>query len=286
MSQNPDAKAQMKRRAFGAIVRHAIFRAQVAIILAATILFAILLPNGLIPGWQWWWWLVIGLLASGSLILSSLTDPGEGAKAVAAMLRQQYDPARFRGNSQLKSRVEKALTYRYQIEQALRQQRQGPLREHLQGVADDIDRWMDDIYQLAERIDDFSRNKFVAEECRTAQAEYAELQRRGRAETDPAIRAKLEAALRNKRAQIDSLTTLQSTMEGAEVQLDNSLTTLGRLYAEALRLGTRDVDSGRAQRVRQEMAEEVNSLHDLVTSVDEVYGVGLEPAGQSAQAAR
>jgi len=33
----------------------------------------------------------------------------------------------------------------------------------------------------------------------------------------------------------------------------------------------KDIDSGRAQRLREDIAEEIKSLHDVVQAMDEVY---------------
>jgi len=36
-------------------------------------------------------------------------------------------------------------------------------------------------------------------------------------------------------------------------------------------IGVKDIDSGRAQRLRDDIAEEVKQLHDVVEAMDEVY---------------
>jgi hypothetical protein len=60
-------------------------------------------------------------------------------------------------------------------------------------------------------------------------------------------------------------------MQKVDLQMDSTITALGTVYSQLLLLGTKDVDSGRAQRLRDNIGEQVDQLHDLVNSVDEVY---------------
>ena len=60
-------------------------------------------------------------------------------------------------------------------------------------------------------------------------------------------------------------------MARARLQMDNALTALGTVYSQMLLIGVKDIDSGRAQRLREDIAEEVKSLHDVVEAMDEVY---------------
>ena len=60
-------------------------------------------------------------------------------------------------------------------------------------------------------------------------------------------------------------------MQKAELQMDGTLTAMGTIYSQLLLIGVKDVDSGRAQRLREDITEQVKQLQDVVSSMDEVY---------------
>jgi hypothetical protein len=60
-------------------------------------------------------------------------------------------------------------------------------------------------------------------------------------------------------------------MEKAEFQMESTTTALGTVYSQLLLIGVKDIDSGRAQRLRQDISDQVSALHNLVSSVDQVY---------------
>lgn len=60
-------------------------------------------------------------------------------------------------------------------------------------------------------------------------------------------------------------------MQRAELQLESTLSALGTVYSQTLLVGAKDIDSSRAKRLREDIADQVVSLEDLLTSMDEVY---------------
>ena len=71
-------------------------------------------------------------------------------------------------------------------------------------------------------------------------------------------------------------------MDRAELQLENTLTALGTVYSQALLLDARDMDSTKTQRLRDNISEQVASLNDLQSSLDEVYQAGSKQVGKAA----
>jgi hypothetical protein len=53
--------------------------------------------------------------------------------------------------------------------------------------------------------------------------------------------------------------------------MDSTLTAMGTIYSQLLIVGVKDIDSGRAQRLREDISEQVKQLQDVVSSMDEVY---------------
>ena len=57
----------------------------------------------------------------------------------------------------------------------------------------------------------------------------------------------------------------------AELQLENTLAALGTLYTQLQLVGTKDVDSGRPQRLQEDITEQIASLQGIAEAMDEVY---------------
>jgi hypothetical protein len=81
----------------------------------------------------------------------------------------------------------------------------------------------------------------------------------------------MQQTIDSKKAQLASLQQLENMMQKAELQMDSTLTAMGTIYSQLLVIGAKDVDSGRAQRLREDITEQVKQLQDVVSSMDEVY---------------
>jgi hypothetical protein len=57
----------------------------------------------------------------------------------------------------------------------------------------------------------------------------------------------------------------------AEFQLENTLAALGTLYTQLQLIGAKDVNSGRTQRLQEDVAEQIASLQGIAEAMDEVY---------------
>lgn len=269
MANHTRPAEELRRRAMWAMWSYAFFRWESAVVIALVILLTFFLPQPF-PWWQPWYWIAGGVVAELALIYSSFTDPEVGARVVAEMLRETFNPRRLQ-NPANQARVEKAFQYRAQIEAAIRAQRDSLLRDHLRQTAQGIDAWITGIYSLAERLDRYQNDAIIAQDMKTVPQSIAALQARLRNEDDPAVRAQLEATIRDKQAQLESLRSLENLMERADSQLEGTLSALGTVYAQIQYVGAKDIDSGQAQRLRQEIADRVAALQDLVNSVDDVY---------------
>jgi hypothetical protein len=68
-------------------------------------------------------------------------------------------------------------------------------------------------------------------------------------------------------------------MEQGQFQLESTLTAMGTVYSQMMLLGSRDIASGRAQRLQQDVDDQVQALQDVVQTMDEVYRTGTDPLG-------
>jgi hypothetical protein len=279
MTNTPGPRDQLRRRALRAILTHAFFRWESAVIIALTLLLSFFGPAVPVPV-QPWVWLGAGLLAELAIGIATLRNPAINAQVVARMLRVGFNTRQLK-TPQNQARVEQALQYRLRIESAIAAQPEGVMRDHLNQIAAEIDEWIANIYSLALRLDTYEHDEIVRQDLRTTPQALQDLQMRLRQADDAGVRGQIEETIEGKQAQLDSLQTLARTMERANYQLEQTLAALGTVYSQLLLVGVKDIDSGRAQRLREDIAEQVAALQDLTSSLDEVYRQpGLESAKQ------
>jgi hypothetical protein len=240
-----------------------------ALIIALTIVLVFLFPYPF-GWWQWWMWLVLGIVAEGLIIYTSVTDPETGRQVVAEMLRQQFNPRALR-SPRTREWMDRALEYREQIEEAIRQRRGGALKAHLWETTARVDDWLAHVFNLAQRVDRYEQDPIVARDRDDIPQEMARIRKRIQQESDHSVREQMQEVIRQREAQQANLERLENAMERAEFRLEETLAALGTLYSQLLLLDAGAVDSGRAQRLRQDIAAQVAALQDTIEAMDEVY---------------
>jgi hypothetical protein len=260
---------ELRKRALWAMVSHAFFRFESAFIIGMTIVLTALFPNPF-PWWQPWYWVALGLVAEGLVFFTTLTDSKEGQKVVAAMLEEQFSPRAIR-NTALSRRIARALEYRQEIEKLVRQTRSSVLRSHLEDDARQVDRWLDQVYRLAQRLDSYYQDKVIEQDMRSVPQAIKNFRARLKLEDDPAVREQMERTIAQKQAQWEALQRLANTMEKGEFQIESTLTSLGTVYSQIRNIEAKDVDSGRAARLSQDIADQVAQLEDIEGAMDEIY---------------
>lgn len=264
-----DRSSPLRSRALGAMLLNALLDWRGAAALALAIVLSVLLPNP-IAGWQFWYWWIIGGALWLIITVAVFVNPGTGAQVVADMLRAKFDPATIK-DVESRRRIQRGLEYRTQIEAAVNRARQGLLRDTLAETAAEIDAWLENMYSLAQRLDAFQADRTIQQDLQSVPSTIETYEQRMKAVTDEKLRAQMREIYDAKQAQWESLKNLQETMVRARLQMDNALTALGTVYSQILLIGVKDIDSGRAQRLRDDIAGEVKELHDVVAALDEVY---------------
>ena len=261
---------ELKQRATQAIIAHAVFRLESALTIALTMILAVLVPQPF-PWWQWWYWLVLGLVGEVLVIYTSVTDEMTGRKVVSDMLRQQFNPAEIR-SAEYRQRVEKALEYRQQIEEHARLAPKGLLRDHLIDTTAGVADWVSNVFGLAKRLDRYQADSMLQRDQRDLPREIAALRVRWQREDSDAVKQELQQAITAMENQLVNLQKLQNAMEKAQYQLETTLTALGTVYSQILLISAKDIDSGRARRLREDISDQVAALQSLQSTLDEVYG--------------
>jgi len=276
---NSSFRDQLKSRAWWAMLSYAFFRWESAVIIAMTLILVVLYPTPF-PWWPWWGWIALGVVAEGLIIVTSVTDVRTGEQVVAEMFREEYNPAALR-TPKYRQAVERALEYRRRIERQIVQARPGVLRDHLADTARQIGDWIGSIYRLALRLEAYETDDLLRNDMQSVPAAMRSLSARLEREHDDAVRAHVMEALAARRAQAQNLQELQMVMEKAGLQMENALSAMGTVYSQIQLIGAKDVESGRAQRLREDIAEQVRQLQEIVDRMDEVYKTSGELRGKA-----
>ena len=276
----------MRQRAFGTILRNAVFSIPSALIIGAGIVLVglgVQIPllsqaPFFVPPTAWLVPLVpLWLGVVGANVISKQA----GERAVSDMFREQFNVQSIT-NTNLRTQIAQAIAYRERIDRAVERFNDSASRERVKDVANQVDQWVHRIYSLAARLDAFRNDSIIQSDRRTATDSINQLQERYNRTADPKVKADIADTIERRRAQLNNLNSLFTTMERAELQLENTLTSLGTIYSQVLLVDASDVNSGKTQRLRESIAEQVNGLQDLLSSMDEVYNNADTPLSTAA----
>lgn len=261
---------EVRRRVFGTLVWNALMRWETFVTLIVTAILFLFVNDINVLGveWQPWFWLVLGGLAEGALVLSTVTDPEESQEALSREFERQYDLSSIH-NRVSRERLRTALEYRRNMLK-LTKRHKGSMKIHLRQTVDDINDWIAHMYELAQHIDAFEDNEIVSRDLKSVPEKISKTRTRIDLEKDPQVRADLERQLKQLEQQKLNLEATQNSVKRAEIQLESTLSSLGTIYAQMSLLGTKQTDSSRAQRLRLEIQDEVASLQDTIEAMDEV----------------
>lgn len=266
------AEDNVRSRATGAVITNALFRWESLVTIALTAILFLFVPAPF-PWWQPWFWIVAGLIAEAALVVSAITDPEASAEAVAREFENKYDMRQVK-SAVSRKRLEDALEYRRNMLK-LSERHSGAMRVQLQQTIADVNDWIGQMYDLALHIDSFEGNELVERDRRMVPQQLEKVQIRLRNETDAGVQRDLQEQADRLQLQLDNLNATANSVKRAEIQLDSTLSSLGTIYAQMSLLGAKDVDSSRAQRLRQDIRDEVTSLQDTIDAMEEVQAQRL-----------
>jgi len=265
---------RIEREARRALIWNAFFRLESALMIGGTILLSVFVTP--FPGWPWFAWPLLGLIGELSIVISSLTDKNEMQKVMESLFREKYNAGGIHDKN-LRVKLEEADQYRRRIQEVLGQQKSGLLRDRLVDTTAQVYDWIANMVRLARRIDMYRDDTIIERDMETVPKDVRDLKARLALESDSRVREQMETTLESKRQLAENLQELDRRMERADLQLDHSLAALGTVYSQLLLIGSKDVDSDRAQRLRDDIHDEVATLQDLVESLNEVYAAGTPP---------
>jgi 5-bromo-4-chloroindolyl phosphate hydrolysis protein len=278
----PSILDRIRQDAERALLTNAIFRWESAVIIAGTVILSVFF-NQWLPGWPVWAWPLGGLIAEIAIVVSSLTDKGEMEKVMEALFREKYNTAGIRDRD-LRAKIEEAEQYRRRIQEVVAQQKSGVLRDRLVATTSQVYDWIANMVTLARRIDAYRADTIIRRDQGAVPKEIGELEKRLANERNPQVRAQIAETLESKRQFYANLQELNARMERADLQLEHSLAALGTVYSQLLLVSSKEVDSDRADRLREDIRGEVLALQDLVESLNEIYRSDTDAAERPAGA--
>jgi len=259
-----EARQNLEKRARNAILQEAFFRWESALNIASMMVLAVAMPA------LWWLFVGLGAILELGIGIKTMRNPVINAKAVATIFEREFQPNALVSKS-MRQKLKKALDYLTRIEEAVLQSKEGPLRNRLRRTTTEVVDWVEAIHRLATRIERYQDNNLIAKDMKNVPKIIDKLQARWAQENDESVRVQLERTIADRKRQYANLENLQNTMESAGLQLDRTLSALGTVYSQLLMLDAKSESSGRAERLQEEISEQVHQLQDITAAMDEVY---------------
>ncbi len=264
------AETDGRQKVLGALLANALLRWETLVTLMVTAILFLFVQDVSLPflEWQPWFWLVLGGLAEGVLVASTLTDPEATEQALAEDFEREYDLRNIR-NRVSRERLRDAFEYRRNMLK-LADIARGAMRTRQRTLISGINDWIAHMYSLANRIDYFENNDLAARDLQQVPRKIQLVKQRIENERDKGTRHDLQQQLKLLQRQLVSLEASASIIKRAEIQLESTLSALGTVYAQMSLLGTKDTKSIRGQRLGIEIKEEIDKLQDTIDAMDEV----------------
>jgi DNA repair ATPase RecN len=213
---------------------------------------------------------VLAIFIELAIGIVTMRNPAINAKAVAHIFERKYHPKTL-GTPELRTEMDKALTYLQQVEAEVLSSKDGPLRDRLKRTTEEMVDWVEGIYNLASRLDNYSRDEIIRNDLRSVPETIRKLRKQLVESDDPNVRRQIEGAIQDREDQLTSLQKLQSTMENARLLLDRNLSDMGRVYSQVVLMSSLKESAGKATDLQTDISEHVDQLQDLVDAMDEFH---------------
>jgi hypothetical protein len=260
---------RMTKKARRAIVQYAVFRWETAVVLAGAILLTGLFPKPF-PWWPAWGWALLGLLGMAAIVYSSITNVEANAELLLKLSQGQYDLNVIK-QTELRQEVELALEYQRRIESQVRRKGRSVLWDRPEDTANQLDDWVANVYRLAKRLDAYRRDELLSNQGESVPGEIEEISSRRAKEDNPVFQNQLDDLLESKQKQLETMKALDNRMQQAELQLAQTLAAMATVDSQVKLIDVQDLESGRSERLRADIQEQIARLNDLISSINEVY---------------
>ncbi|RME47460.1 MAG: hypothetical protein D6796_07660 [Caldilineae bacterium] len=201
---------------------------------------------------------------------------------LGAVARQQARIAAFQVGKAFQTRAEKlkqAGEYVSGVRRLLAQYKERPYPAWMASLPEKLRLWEANLQRLVERLNTFDTDPILQRDLRETPDKMARLRRELETESDPAVRAQIEETLREVEEYHNHLSSLVNLMRRTELEVDESLATMGSIYSQVQLLSASTLQSSRARRLSEDIDEQTNRLNDLLSAMQEVYGASGQTSG-------
>lgn len=128
------------------------------------------------------------------------------------------------------------------------------------------------MHDLAVRIDRYQQERALLERDRDrTTVRLKQLEQEANQTQSAAIKEQIQTTMESAQRHLDTIQALDETIRRARLQLENSINHLGTIYSQTMLVEAKDIDRASARRMRQEIADEVTELNDMLGAMEEVY---------------
>jgi hypothetical protein len=262
----------MKRKLEFALIQQALLRWENAVLIALAILLTAFFrqPFDFWPDWGWGLLALIGVVA---ITLSSLGERDVQSAAIDEMLYEEYNPAEIK-TPNLRAIFMQSLKYRSTVDHMVNQSREGVVKTRLSDLADKVKQWIAYIYELTRVLDDYQRDPMLHKDPAAIQAEITRIQANLARETNPSLVSESKNLLASKQKYLQTSAALKDKMQGAAMQLEQSMDAMATIYTQFKLLETRDLEDINTQAIDHDIDEQVNRMGDLIDGLQKAYQEG------------
>jgi hypothetical protein len=162
-----------------------------------------------------------------------------------------------------------ALDYQAKLDRVIRDAAAPTRQAYLEQLSEQVSALVKAIEALIDRMSSLRRDEVIERDLQSVPQAIKDLEKRLAEERDPAVRVQLERTLSNRRKQLESLQSLQSTIKRAEIQIESTLSQLGTIYSQIL-TGQSTSQVADYSRLSADVDEEVRLLQDHLEALREV----------------
>ena len=255
------------------VFSYAIYRPESALIIAMTIIAGgmSLLNLPWFPG-EWWLWLLFGVAGESLIVWSTLHDDKFYQTLLDDVIRQEFNIDKLR-SSELRQKLAKAIEYHELVFKEIEREDDPVLDDYLLKMAHSLEDWIARVHHLTTGLDAYRYDPIINRDMEAVPKELEKFKHLLALQPDNPVQEELEKTIAAKQAQWDTLQKLRDTMTKAQLQLENTLSAMGTVYMQVVLLGSKEAESPRAQRLQEDMVEQVRALEDISLAMDEVYQI-------------
>ena len=205
-------------------------------------------------------------VAGQSMQPANRSAPG-GRQPLQWLRRGRTGPAIH--HARLRAQLEQAEAYAAGIKRLVRTARNDRNRTRLNDLVRHTEHWQKSLRALVARVDAYQQNSLLQRDLETVPLAIQRLETQLETAPSPRLAGELERTLENRRRQLASLEKLHTTMQWAEIKIENTVSMLGAIYSQA-HISQSKGQVADFRRLLSDVEEEARSLDDYVTAMAEV----------------